>query len=105
MSQALRRYEILLPLRFNDRTPVPRDLLMKTRSELRKRFGAISSESQVIRGDEEGTNSQDDELVRMFVDVPDTAENREFFEAAKERLARRFEQTEIWISSFPVERL
>jgi hypothetical protein len=105
MSERLRRYEILLPLRYNDRRPVPKELLHKTRVELRDQFGAISSESQVIRGDDSETASEDDELVRMFVDVPDTDENRAFFSQAKERLAERFEQVEIAISTFAVERL
>jgi siroheme synthase (precorrin-2 oxidase/ferrochelatase) len=73
--------------------------------ELRERFGALSAESQVIRGDAEESASHDDELVRFFLDVPDNEENHAFFTEAKERLAQRFEQVEIWITSFPVERL
>ena len=50
MSSSLRRYEILLPLRFNDGSPVPDELVGQTILELRQQFHAISSETQVIRG-------------------------------------------------------
>src|SRR5260221_13983118 len=39
---ALRRYEILLPRRFNDGTAVPDELLADTATELREKFGAMS---------------------------------------------------------------
>ena len=38
----LRRYEILLPLVFNDGTPVPEAVLADTFAELRAHFGAAS---------------------------------------------------------------
>src|SRR6266853_123783 len=50
MSERLRRFELLLPLRFNDGQPVPDDLIADTLLELRQQFGAVSSETQVIRG-------------------------------------------------------
>lgn len=46
MSSLQRRYEILLPLRFNDGQPVPDDLIGKTLLQLKQRFHAISSETQ-----------------------------------------------------------
>jgi len=45
MSRSLRRYEVLLPLRFNDGQPVPDDLVADTLLELEQRFGAVSSET------------------------------------------------------------
>lgn len=50
MSETYRRFEILLPLRFNDGQPVPDDLVAETVVELRTRFGAVSCETQTIRG-------------------------------------------------------
>jgi hypothetical protein len=50
MSRSFRRYEILLPLRVNDGQPVPDDLVANTLLELERRFGAVSSETQTIRG-------------------------------------------------------
>jgi hypothetical protein len=101
----LDRYEILLPLKFNDGRAVPRDLLAATRGELKERFGAISAESQVIRGEDEETASHGDQLARVFVDVPATEENRQFFQKLKERLKERFSQFEIFITVHPVRRL
>ncbi len=45
MSRSLRRFEILLPLRFNDGQPVPDDLVASTLLELEQRFGAVSAET------------------------------------------------------------
>jgi hypothetical protein len=43
-----RRYEILLPLCYNDGTPVSKSLLARTIQELEERFGAVSCETQII---------------------------------------------------------
>jgi hypothetical protein len=51
MSISYRRYELLLPRRFNDGTPVPARWLTDAVVELRERFGAASCETQVIRGE------------------------------------------------------
>jgi hypothetical protein len=104
MSRSLRRYEILLPLRFNDGQPVPDDLVADTLLELEQRFGAVSSETQTIRGlwRHEGEAYRDD-LIRVFVDVADEAEHRRFFLELKERLKARFQQIDIWMTTFPIE--
>lgn len=103
MSKLYRRFEILLPLRFNDGTPVPDDLFVETHLELRSRFGAISVETQTIAGmwqyEEQMVR---DELVRVFLDVPDTPENETFFLEFKQRLKLRFKQIEIWMTSHPI---
>ena len=104
MSGAFRRFEILLPLRFNDGRPVPDELVGETILELRQRFGAVSSESQTIRGlwQHEDVEYRDD-LTRLFVDVPDTSENVQFFRELKERLKERFQQLDIWLTTYPIE--
>jgi len=55
--------------------------------ELEQRFGAVSSETQTIRGrwHQEGVAYRDD-LIRVFADVPDEPEARHFFAEYKERL-------------------
>jgi hypothetical protein len=105
MSQ-LRRYEILLPLRFNDGHPIPEEAFAKTVSELRETFGAESCDTHAIEGQWENKGLIHHEPVaRVFVDVADTPQNREFFVQLKERLEERFQQDEIWLVTFPVERL
>jgi hypothetical protein len=37
------------------------------------------------------------------VDVPDTDENRQFFVAFKEVLKDRFQQIDIWMTTFPLD--
>jgi len=95
---------MLLPLRFNDGTAVPDGLVAETILDLRSRFGAVSSETQVIRGtwDYLGETYRDD-LVRLFVDVPDLPEHREFFVAYKQTLKQRFRQLDIWMTTYPIE--
>jgi hypothetical protein len=104
MDKPYRRYELLLPLRFNDGTPVPNELFAETWLELEQRFGALSVESQQIRGQwtHQG-QSYRDQLVRAFVDVLDTEENRQFFISFKERLLARFKQLDIWVTTHPLE--
>jgi hypothetical protein len=72
--------------------------------ELEQRFGAVSSETQVIRGQwRHQGQSYRDELVRVFVDVPDSGESREFFVTYKEQLKARFRQLDIWMTTCLVE--
>lgn len=102
----LRRYELLLPLEFNDGTPVPDRLIGEVQIELRQRFGAVSLETQVIQGlREHGDTVYRDRLARLFVDVPDLPEHREFFIAYKRRLMERFQQLDLWITSHPIDNL
>jgi hypothetical protein len=104
MSSTLRRFEILPPLRFNDGQAVPDELIADTLLELRGRFGAVSSETHVIRGIwEHAGQTHRDDLVRVFVDAADTAASREFFAGFKEQLKTRFRQIDIWLTTYPVE--
>jgi hypothetical protein len=104
MSTTFRRFEILLPLRFNDGRPIPPDLIADTLLELEQRFGAVSSETQTIHGfwQHQGQNFRDD-LTRLFVDVPDTPDSITFFRDFKERLKKRFDQIDIWMTTYPVQ--
>ena len=61
MSRALRRFEVLLPLKFND------------------------------------------DLVRLFIDIPDLPEHRDFLAEYKETLKIRFQQIDIWMVTFPLD--
>jgi hypothetical protein len=104
MSRMVRRFEVLLPLRFNDGAAVPDELVAETLLELEQRFGAVSCESQMIRGRwrHEGQSYRDD-LVRVFVDTLDDAESRRYFVEYKERLKARFQQLDIWMTTYLIE--
>jgi len=100
----LRRYEILVPLRFNDGRQVPEALLHQTFAELRSRFGAASWETQPISGSwEHESGVYHDSLVRFFVDADDLPENRAFFKEYKPTLKERFDQLDIWITSHSID--
>ena len=104
MSRMVRRFEVLLPLRLDDGTPVPDAAIADTLIEFEEQFGAVSCETQTIRGRwrHEGQSYRDD-LIRVFVDVPDAPESREYFVACKERLKVRFEQLDIWMTTYLIE--
>jgi hypothetical protein len=99
-----RRYEILLPLKFNDGQAVPRELVVETVLDLEQRFGAVSCETQIIHGiwSSEGVRFRDD-LIRLFVDVEEKPEHAEFFRRYKEQLKSRFRQLDIWMTTFPID--
>ena len=104
MSTHRRRYEILLPLQFNDGTIVPESLLWETVEELEKRFRGVSWETQIVRGiwRHEGTVFRDNNT-RLVLDVEDSPENREFFVQLKRKLKERFRQLDIWITSHAID--
>ncbi len=100
----LRRYEILVPLVFNDGSPVPEALVAETFKELREHFGAASWETQVVHGVWESKEViYHDNFTRFFVDVPDLPKHREYFVSFKETLKHRFNQLDVWITSHPID--
>jgi len=104
MTSLFRRYQILLPLRFNDGSPVPDEFFGKVVLDLRKKFGAVTTETRAAVGEWEYQEKVfRDELARIFADVPDTPENRAFFQAYKDELKTRFVQIDILITTFPIE--
>ena len=98
------RFEILLPLRFNDGSAVPRELIAQTVGELENQFGAVTWETQVLQGSwrHEG-RTYHDELVKIFVDAEDNQPNRAFFKQYKNELKSRFRQIDIWLTVHPIE--
>jgi hypothetical protein len=101
---SFRRFEILLPLQFNDGSSVSDELIADTILELRQHFGAVSCETQRIHGVwTHETEVYRDELIRLFVDAPDTSESRDFFVELKVRLKGRFNQLDIWMTTYPIE--
>ena len=99
-----RRCEILLPLKFNSGQPVPRELIIESLLELEERFGAVSCETQIIHGiwRHQGQRFRDD-LIRVIVDMEDRPEHRKFFQAYKDQLKARFQQIDVWVTTYPIE--
>ena len=99
------RYEILLPVRHNSGQPVSGELLEQTREELLAQFDGITIAPHTVLGIwvHEGSRFEE-EMRRLTVDVDDTLENQEFLVRYKATLLERFDQIEIYIISYPIDR-
>ena len=104
MKSKWRRYEVLLPVRFNDGREVPPDWLAEAVLEIVDRFGAASYETQRVEGHwRHGGVFYRDELVRLFVDLPDKPSNRQWMKQFARRWKSRLEQLELWMVSYAIE--
>jgi len=83
---------------------VPGDWLAEAVLEIVDFFGAVSYETQKVEGHwrHEGVVYRDD-LVRLVVDIPDTAVNRQWMRDFKTRWKVRLEQLELWLVSYRIE--
>ena len=104
MNASFRRFEVLLPRSFNDGQAVPDELIADTLVELQEQFGAVSCETQNIRGMwHHNDQVYRDDLIRVIVDTPDVPESREYFLMFKERVKTRFQQIDIWVTTYPID--
>lgn len=100
----LKRYEILLPLLYNDGQKIEKGKFLVTHEELVERFGATTTDSTRIVGRWIYQNQlYEDKLIRIIIDVPESADNDTFFRQYKEILKERFKQIDIWITSYTIE--
>jgi len=104
MSSKWRRFEVLLPLQFNDGRDVPAEWLAEAVLEIVDHFGAASYETQKVEGHwRYGGVLYRDNLVRVVVDVPDSTKNRQWMKRFKNRWKTRLDQLELWMVSYRVE--
>ncbi len=98
------RFEILLPLFYNDGQAIEREKFVETDDELVHQFGATSTDTVVVRGQwmYESTKYSD-QLVRVRLDLDDTPENWQAVRDTKETLKQRFDQLDIWITAHRVD--
>jgi hypothetical protein len=110
LTQRWRRYEILLPLFYNNGSEIEPEKFDETMAELRDRFGGVTLDANPTRGSwlDEGT-VYEDVLVRFIVDDQgDQAalqETLSFFATYKEALKERFQQIEVWITYLDIGRV
>lgn len=104
MSSKWRRFEVLLPLQFNDGSDVPAELLAEAVLEIVDYFGAASYETQKVEGQwrHRGVLIRDN-LVKLVVDAPDVVSNRRWMKQYKERWRSQLEQVELWMVSYSVD--
>jgi len=104
MSSKWRRFEVLLPLQFNDGREVPAEWLAEAVLEIVDHFGAASYETQRVEGHwRYGGVLYRDNLVGIVVDVPDVVKNREGMKRFKKRWKTRLEQLELWMVSYRID--
>lgn len=104
MSSRWRRFELLLPVRFNDGRDVPPEWLAEAVLEIVDRFDAASYETQKVEGHwRYGGVLDRDDMVWVVVDVPESAKNREWMKEFKNRWRSRLEQLELWMVSYRIE--
>src|SRR6266567_3954114 len=98
------RFEILLPLYYNDGRPIEPQKFVQTDGELVQQFGATSTDTVVVRGRwfYQGTIYHD-QLLRVRLDVEDTPDNWQALRGLKEIMKSRFEQLDIWITAHRIE--
>jgi hypothetical protein len=104
MSSKWRRFEVLLPLQFNDGRDVPGDWLAEAVLEIVDYFGAASYETQKVEGHwrHAGVLYRDN-LVKVVVDMPASVRNRRWMKQFKRRWKARLEQMDLWMISYPIE--
>ena len=104
MSSRWRRFVVLLPVQFNDGRDVPPEWLAEAVLEIVDHFGAASYETQKLEGHwRHGGVLYRDNLVRVVVDVPESAKSRQWMKRFKARWKTRLEQLELWVVSYRIE--
>ena len=104
MSSRWRRYELLLPLQFNDGREVPSEWLAEAVLEIVEHFGAASYETQKVEVHwRHGSVVYRDDLAKVVVDLPDSTTNRRRMQQFKDRWKARLEQLELWMVSYRIE--
>ena len=101
MNSKLCRFEILVPLQFNDGREVPPEWLAEAVLEIVENFGAASYETQKVEGHwrQQGILYRDN-LVKIVIDVSDEITNREWMREYKARWKAKLEQLELWLVSY-----
>ena len=104
MNNKLRRFEILLPLQFNDRREIPGEWLAEAILEIVGNFGAASYETQKVEGHwrYQGVLYRDN-LVKIVIDAPDEEEPRRWMRDYKTRWKQKLEQLDLWLISYIID--
>lgn len=100
----LKRYEILLPIRYNDGSLIEQEKFDQTRDELVNKFSALTADSIFVTGHWVYKGIlYEDRLIRYRLDMASNPKTRKFFEEYKKVLKERFRQLDIWITASDIE--
>jgi hypothetical protein len=98
-----KRFEILLPLNYNDGTTIEAEKFDQTAEELCERFTGITQDTVRVTGTwKYGGTRYRDTLFRIRVDTSDRAAPA-YFKTMKEIWKERFQQLDIWITAQVIE--
>jgi hypothetical protein len=99
----IKRYEILLPLNYNDGSLIEAEKFDETAEELCERFGGVTQDTVRITGTwKYGGTRYRDQLLRLRLDTNDPAAAT-FLHGAKEHWKERFRQIDIWITGHEID--
>jgi hypothetical protein len=99
MMSSLVRYEVLLPLKYNDGRDVEESQQRVSFNEVMNRFGAATLEPQRLFGRWRFQGEEyEDRLLKLVVEVEDLPENHDWFLDWKKTLESRFDQIVIRIT-------
>ena len=102
----MRRYEILIPIEDNDGNIFPPGIITEIVEEIANTFGGVSVDCGRIDGAwTDGDKTYTDVLRRIFVDTPGGLDVAEWFQRSKIKWEECFCQEEIYIVSYPVEKV
>lgn len=97
------RFEILLPLTFNDGTAVEHEKITQTTDELSDHFGGTTQDLLRATGTwKYGGTRYRDELLRVRVDSDDP-DAVTYLRSYKQILKERFQQIDIWITAHEIQ--
>jgi hypothetical protein len=104
MRSKSRRYEVLLPVRFNDGRDVPEELLGEAVNEIVAQYGAVTFYKQAAEGHWRSDDTlYRDDLALLVVDIRDTQKNRKWMKEFRNRWRERLQQLELWMVSYVIE--
>ena len=99
MSKPQIKVEIVLPLRYNDKTLIEKVKFTEVYDELLKRFIGYTINPALLSGNwkspETGRVYKDEENLGLYIICEDCDSNKEFFTNLKEKLKKKFEQEDI----------
>jgi hypothetical protein len=99
------RFEVLLPIRYNEGDEVEARKIYDSKEELMSHFGGLTADGIVRAGswrDADGIR-YDDETIRLTVDIDNTPAAIGTMTAYKANLLDRFRQKEIYIVSWAID--
>jgi hypothetical protein len=103
-SMRMRRYEILLPLKYNDGSDVEEEKFLATNDEIVSKFNALTIDPVQAKGIWVYDSIRyEDRLIRLRIDTVSSRAVRKFFKNYKEVLKDRFKQIDIWMTSYEIE--